>query len=362
MMNTTTRWMLGFAASAALLSAAGCGARNEVADASARKGAPADTALLAAADVAVATRMDLSAGVPVSGPLAPGWRAHVTSPSDDVVQDVLVREGQRVGKGQALARFRMGSVEADAASAHAALKSAAADWERQKNLLKEGAVSERDVEAAEANYRAAAAQDELASRRQLDATVRAPGAGTVTTRSVQSGDRVGKGDPLFVVADTRELEFEATVPSEFVPLVKVGAPVKLSLSGYAEGTISGRVARINSTADPATRQVKVYVTVPNPGSRLVGDLYATGNILVERATGVLAVPAAAIHVEDAGPIVWIVDKDGRAAKRTVKPGLRDGQIDRVQVLSGLAEGDRVVVGPVEGLVSGQPVHVAGKER
>jgi RND family efflux transporter MFP subunit len=361
-MNTTFRWMLGIAAAAALVTAAGCAGKSDVADAQSGKGAPADTALLAAADIAVAAREDLSAGVPVSGPLAPGWRAHVTAALDDVVLEVLVREGQRVRKGQALARFRMGAVEADAASARAALKSASSDWERQKNLLREGAVSERDVESAEAAYRAAAAQAEQAGRQLQDATVRAPGDGTVTTRSVQSGDRVGTGDPLFVVADTRELEFEATVPSEFVPLVKVGAPVQLSLAGYGEGTISGHVARINSTADPATRQVKVYATVPNPGQRLVGDLYATGSILIERAGNVLAVPSAALHRDDAGTVAWVVGADQRAAKRVVKPGLRDERRDRVQVLSGIAEGERVVIGPVEGLTTGQPVHVAGKER
>ncbi len=359
-MNTTLRWTLGMAALAALLAAAGCGGKGDAADA-AHNGAEPDTALLAASDVATAARMDLSVGVPVSGPLAPGWRARVTSPLDDVVQEVLVREGQPVAKGQALARFRMGAVEADAASARASLKSAAADWERQKNLLKEGAVSERDVEAAEAAYRAAAAQAEVATRRLADATVRAPGAGTVTTRSVQSGDRVGTGDPLFVVSDTRELELEATVPSEFVPQVRLGAPVQVSVAGYADGTISGKVARINATADPATRQVKVYATVANPGRRLVGDLYATGTILVERAARVLAVPTSALRREGQATLVWVVGPDGRLARRAVKAGLRDERLDRVQVLSGLAEGERVVTGTAEGLAAGQPVRVSGKE-
>jgi membrane fusion protein, multidrug efflux system len=361
-MNTMSRWMLALAAIAVMGTAAGCGAKGDNANAANGKGAAADTALLAAADVAVAARADLSAGVPVSGPLAPGWRTRVTAPLEDVIQDVLVREGQKVSKGQALARFRMGAVEANAASARAALRSAQADFERQKNLLKEGAVSARDVEAAEAGYRAAAAQDELASRRLQDATVRAPGAGTVTVRSVQSGDRVGMGDPLFEVANTSSLEFEATVPSEFVSLIKVGAPVKLSVTGYAAGSVAGHVARINATADPATRQVQVYASVPNPGGKLVGDVYATGNILVERATNVLAVPSAAIHKDDAGSFAWIVDKDGRAARHVIQAGLSDQTADRVQVLSGLADGDRVIVGPIEGLTAGQPVHVAGKER
>jgi RND family efflux transporter MFP subunit len=343
------------------LGAAGCGAKGESAAAKDAGGAAPDTALLAAADVAVAATADLAAGVPVSGTLTPGWEARITSPLDDVVQDVGVREGQRVSTGQVLGRFRQEGVEAYAASARAALKSATADYERQKNLLQEGAVSERDVESAEAAYRAAQAADEQAGRRLLDATVRAPRAGVVTTRSVQSGDRVGVGDPLFVVADTRSLEFEATVPSEYVPVVRPGAPVSLDVSGFPAGAIRGQVARINSTADEATRQVKVYVTVPNADGRLVGNQFASGNILTARAAHVLAAPGAAIRAAEHGSVTYAI-VNGRVEIRPVRPGLRDEQRGLVQVLEGLRAGDSVIVGPVEGLVNGQPVRVSGKER
>jgi RND family efflux transporter MFP subunit len=359
-MNTSYRWITGTAAAAALIALAGCGGKSDTASAR-QAGAPADTALLAAADLATVARHDLSSGVPVSGTLAPGWQARVTSPLDDVLQDVLVREGQRVTKGQVLGHFRLGSVQADAASAHAQLRSATSDRERQKNLLAEGAVSERDVETAEAAFRAAQALDELASRRLADATLRAPGAGVITSRSVQTGDRVGKGDPLFVVADTRTLEFEATVPSEFIQHVKVGAPVALTASGYTGGTIGGHVARISNTADDATRQVKVYATVPNADGRLVGDLYASGSIVVKQAAHVICVPAASVRSDGSASIVWVLGADGRLAKRTIKPGLRDESHDLVEVLQGIAEGDRVLIGPAEGLSPGQPARVTGKE-
>lgn len=347
----------------AALTLAGCGGKSEKgAKHGAEAGtAPADTALFAATDVAVVAKTDLAAGVPISGTLAPGWRARVTAPLDEVVDAVLVREGQRVAKGQVLARFRMDAVQTAAASAKAQLKSAQADLERQKNLLREGAVSERDVESAEAAYRAAAAADAQASHRYQDASVRAPGSGTVTVRSVQAGDRVGFGDPMFVVADTRELEFEATVPSEFVRLVRVGAPVTLSVTGWEAGSIRGKVARINNTADEATRQVKVYVTVPNAGGQLVGDLFGSGSIVTDRATGVLAVPGAAARTKEGDSSAWVIVK-GRLAKRAVKFGLLDEAHDRIQVLSGLAEGETVVTGPVQGLSDGQPVRVAGKDR
>lgn len=348
----------------AALTLAGCSAGHDK-----KKAAPAaaatttdaaDMALLAPSDVAAAARVDLAAGVPVSGTLQPGWEARVTSPFDDVVEEVLVREGQRVGKGQILARFRSDIVTTSAASAAAALKSAAADFERQKNLLAEGAVSQRDLEAAEAGLRAAEAQDAAARKRLADATVRAPEAGSVTQRSVQSGTRVGAGDPLFVVSNTNELEFEASVPSEFVRLVRPGAMVRLDVTGYEAGAIRGRVARVNAQADAATRQVKVYVNVPNGDGRLVGGLFASGNVVTHEARKVLAVPSAAVRHEGDNHTVWVL-AGGKLEPKPVKVGLRDESRDLIEVLDGLAEGDQVVTGPVEGFTPGRPARVTGKE-
>lgn len=338
--------------------ATGCGSHG-----GSRTGAAADStanaALLASSDLATAARVDLSTGVPVSGTLAPGWQANVTSPFDDVLSDVLVREGQRVGEGEVLARFRDDQVRSNAASAKARLKSAAADYERQKNLLAEGAVSQRDLEAAESAWRAAQADESGASKRLADATVRAPRAGVVTQRSVQSGSRVRVGDPLFIVADTRELEFEASVPSEYVASLHPGSPVRLSVAGFPDGSLRGKVARINAQADAATRQVKVYVNVPNADRRLVGGLFASGNVVTREAKHVLAVPSAAIRHEGDVNAVWVL-ANGRLARKPVHAGLRDEARDLVEVLDGLVEGEQVVIGPVDGFTVGRAAQVAGK--
>jgi membrane fusion protein (multidrug efflux system) len=350
-------------AALAALVAAGCGGasnKKPVAGTPASPEAIADAALLAPTDVAVAARLDLAAGVPVSGTLSAGWEARITSPFDDIVEEVLVREGQVVGKGEVLARFRLESMTTSAASAEAQLKSASADYERQKNLLAEGAVSQRDLEASEARWRAAQAEQAAAAKHLADATVRAPEAGSVTARSVQSGTRVKMGDPMFVVANTHELEFEASIPSEFVRLVRPGAEVKLDVTGYEAGTIRGRVARINAQADAATRQVKVYVNVPNHDGRMVGGLFASGNVVTREARKVLAVPTAAIRREGDATFAWVLAQ-GRLQKKPVKPGLRDESRDLVEVVEGLTEGDQVVTGPVDGFVPGRAARVSGKE-
>src|SRR5262249_3483965 len=182
---------------------------------------------------------------------------------------------------------------ASARSAEAQLKVAAADYERQQNLFKEGAVSQRDVDAAEAAWRSAQATESAATRKSLDTEVRAPVAGVIATRSVEGGDRPGDGDPMFRLVNTSELEFEATVPSEFVPSLHVGSPVRLTVTGFAAGSVQGHVARINAAVDEATRQVKVYVRVPNADGKLVGGLFASGNVVSQESRESPAAPGGA---------------------------------------------------------------------
>lgn len=344
------------AAAVALVAAALAGCGNSAA----RKGADdANVALLTTRDVAVVTRADVATGVPVQGVLEPAVDINIVAPFPEVLDAVLVKEGQAVGRGQVLARFRMASVAPAAAGAEAARRVAAADYTRMQNLFQEGAVAQRDVDAAEAQLKAAEAQAALARKHLDDATVIAPAAGVVARRFVHTGDRVSDGDPLFRLVDTGELEFEANVPTEALGGLRPGAPVALTVSGLRGAQIAGRVARVNATVDAATRQVKIYVTVPNRDRRLAGDMYASGRIVLHEAQGVVAAPASAVQsANGSGLVAWVV-RDGKVERRVVTVGLRDELRDQVEVRSGLAPGETVIVSPMEDLTPGQRVEIAG---
>jgi membrane fusion protein (multidrug efflux system) len=182
----------------------------------------------------------------------------------------------------------------------------------------------------------------------------------IASRAVQGGDRVGDGDPLFRLVNTADLEFEATVPSEYAGRVKVGSPVGLTVAGAGDARIAGEVARVNATADPATRQVKVYVVVHNRDGALVGDLFASGRIVLARVPGALAIPAAGVRGAGDDRYAWVV-KNRRIERRAVTPGLQDEVADRIEIRRGLQAGDTVIVGPVEGLKAGQTVKISGVE-
>ncbi len=321
----------------------------------------ARSAVLGGSDVARAARADLIAGVPVSGTLKPSHQVRIASPIPEVVEAVFVKEGQAVRQGQVLARFRTNALEPSALSAEAQRRKAASDYARMQNLFTEGAVSEQDVENAEVALRSAEANEAQARKGLDEATVRAPMGGVISQRAVDSGNRVKDGDLLFELVNTAELEFEATVPSEYIGNVRPGAPVVLAVTGVTDAGLGGRVARVNATVDPATRQVKVYVTVPNRGGRLAGGLFASGRIVLREVKSAVAVPQAGVRTDAGGRNYVLIVENGRVARRDVTTGAIDEQAALVEITGGLAGGETVIIGPASGLEVGEPVTIAGGE-
>lgn len=337
------------------------GCRGEAGRAETPATAARPAAVLGPNDVWTAQPTDLIAGVPVSGTLEPGVDIRINAPSPEVLDQVLVAEGQAVSKGQVLARLSTDAIAPAAASARAQKRIAQADYERMKSLFQEGAVSQRDVEVAEVALRGAEAGEAAAVRRLEEATIRAPVAGVIAQRLHDAGDRVKDGDQLFRLVNTRELEFEATVPSEYVADVQVGASASLAVTGQDGAGVTARVARVNATADAATRQVKVYVNVPNVGGRIVAGLFASGRVVTHEVKGALAVPAAGVRRDAQGATYVLVVALGKVARRDVTVGVRDEVQGLVEIKTGLQEGDIAVVGPVEGLKVGDLVEIVSRE-
>src|SRR5918998_6199804 len=134
----------------------------------------------------------------------------------------------------------------------------------------------------------------VSAQEQLRKTaVRAPFAGVVSEREVSAGDVVQPGALLYTIVDPSSLQLEATVPAEQLQSLKVGTPVEFTVAGYGARRFQGRIDRINPSVDPATRQVRIYVTIPNRDQGLVAGLFAEGRVESERRRA-LAIPFAAL--------------------------------------------------------------------
>lgn len=351
------------------LALAGCG-KDETAASAAT--APAPAALeLAPVDVARVARVEISGGLPVSGSLQPLRQTTVQARVPADVGAVLVREGERVGAGQVLARLgtqdleaRLRQAEAQLAAAQVDAKLARALAERNKGLYDkkyfpeiEYARSVGDAEAREENVRAQQALVAIARKALGDAEVRAPQAGIIARRYIEPGSSVGMDARLFEVVDLSEMELEVPVPAAEIAAVKVGQRLTFTVTGFGERRFQGSVVRINPVADSGTRAISVYVRVPNPGLELKGGMYARGEISAGPGGAALAVPLDALH-EVAGQGPWLlVLADGKLQQRPVDIAARDARRNLLYLKGGVQEGDTVVVARLTEAAVGRPARL-----
>jgi membrane fusion protein, multidrug efflux system len=320
-------------------------------------------------NIAVAEQRELQSGPAISGSLEPHWSATVRAEVPGAVIRTYAERGERVRSGALLARLDDRAIRDTYLSARAGertAESAAAqsrrDLERTESLVRAGAVAEQaleqqrvalqNAEAALADARARLANAE----KQLRATeVRAPDAGIVSERSVQAGDVVQPGSALFTVVDPSRMKLEAAVPASQLSEIRVGAPVEFTVTGYPDRAFTGRVDRVSPIADPATGQVRITVALPNTAGELVGGLFAEGRVASRSRTGIV-VPESAVDLRGLRPLVRVL-RQGTVARVEVELGLRDEANDRVEVTSGLAAGDTLLLGAAQGIAPGTPVRV-----
>ena len=318
--------------------------------------------------VAVVAVGTLLAGPLISGTLQPQQSATLLAETGGTVTSVRANEGQRVSKGTVLATIddeAAGSAHISARtgvqSAQTAVAMAQRDLERAQMLAGAGAVPKRDVDVARtqlSNARAQLAQAQsmlsTSGERLESQTVRASLTGTVSAKHVSAGDLVTPGAQLFTIVDLSTLQLEASVPSDALASLRIGSPVQFEVRGVT-GALTGTITRIAPTVDPATGQVKIYVSIANERSTLVGGLFAEGSVSTVARTG-LGVPLTAVDETGPSPTVTRLN-NGVAERVAVKLGARNESRGVVEILSGLREGDRVLTGPARTITPGTRVTI-----
>jgi RND family efflux transporter MFP subunit len=214
------------------------------------------------------------------------------------------------------------------------------------------------VDAARAQLAAAESRVRSASSTATDTRVLAPTNGIVEKRLVENGEHVARGASMFTVVRSDVLELAASVPARFASDVKAGQVVRFSADGRR---FDGRVARVSPTVDPATRSLTVYVQVPNESGALKGNTFASGRVIGQSVSDAILVPAPAIRdVPDSAANYVFRIAGGQLARTPVTVGIVDDSRAVTQVLSGLREGDQVVVGNVGTLGDKMKVQIVGE--
>lgn len=291
------------------------------------------------------------------------------------VSQMNVDFGDKVKAGQLLATIEVPELNDELNSASAAEKKAEADYTNANliytrqiavNTQNPNLIAQQDIDTADANRQIAAAEI-AAARADVGkyqtlvsyTQITAPFDGVVTHRYADPGALIQAGTssdtqslPLVRVSDNYLLRLDFPVDVDVVQDIHVGDPVEIQVQSLGNKTFTGTVSRFTHDVDDDTRKMIAEVEVPNPKLGIDPGMYATVALKVENHTNTLAIPTEAV-IAGATPTVFVVNTNNEIEQRPVQLGLETP--DEYEVLSGLDEGDLVVVGNHSEIQTGQKV-------
>ena len=354
-----------------VVAAAALRGRQNAADAAAPSKSAVTVAEFLQDDLTIVEPRVLERSLPLTGSLMPLTEATVKAKVAGELVEVAAREGDSVKQGQMLARIDLTEVQARVAARQADVEAAKAQlvWAEknrgtQKALLDKAFISQNAFDNIQSNFDVAAAKlraadaDLVAARKSLgDAVLVAPFSGIVSLRHAQPGERVALDAKVVSIVDLSRLQLEASVPPAAIGQVKVGQAMSFRVEGFGERGFAGRIERINPAATAGSRSISVYAVIDNREGLLRGGMFAQGALTLSRIEGALAVPASAVREEIGQTYVYAIE-DGLVKRKNVKVGPPD-PAGRVQVLDGLAAGDRIVRVNLGSLREGVAARLAG---
>lgn len=322
-----------------------------------------------AADVQPVQPLDLPVTVTISGALRAVDSAMVKARVAGELQNLSVREGDFVKAGQVLARIepteylaRLKQAQQQAESAKGQLDIARRNFDNNRSLVDQGFISKTALDtsagslaSAQANYQAAQAGADIASKALEDGILRAPIAGQISQRLAQPGERVAVDARIVEIVNGAKLELEAALNPADSLRVRPGQSAVLRIDGSTQ-TLRARVARINPTANSSTRTVTAYLAVENQAGLRQG-LFAQGELSTGNANKVLTVPLDSVRTDKPQPYVQVL-KDGKVEHMPVEITQRgQWQGKTYAAIQGVPQGTPVLAGTLGAVRAGTPAQV-----
>jgi len=287
---------------------------------------------------------------------------HVTPRVRGRVVEVYASIGSALGAGSQLALLdstEIGEARAEYAKAGALLDLAKSNVEREKQLFEQKISPQKDLLTAQADERRAEAEVRMlheklrlyglpdseingANTAPSRYMVRAPGPGVVVEKEITPGEVIEAGRKVFTISDLSTVWILVNIFEKDLARVSKNSAVKIQTDAYPGEIFAGKVAYIGDVVDPQSRTVPLRVAVANPNRRLKPGMFATAEVVTgEASVQAIVIPSLAIQRIDGKPAAFAQREDGSFVKRDLELGRELG--DRVEVKSGLKEGDRVAI-------------------
>jgi len=328
------------------------GTADEAASSGAADEAEKDEVEAIPVETTAVERADLASYISATANLVPETEVQVLAEREGRVARLLVEEGEQVTAGQVLAELAKGDAEIARQKAEVQLKNAELNFSRTSKLVDEGLVSPQDHDKAEMDLGVARQELAQAEWRLEKAQIRAPFTGHLTKRLAQPGQDVRVADELFTVAKFEPLVARIYLAEKDVLDLTEGRPVRIVLKADESIEAPGRIRQISPVVDPATGTVKVTVEALRVPPKVRPGAFVRVDVVRERRAGALVVPKESVVRELQKTYVFVAD-GGSASKRVIDLGIEEGAV--VQALSGVEEGERVIVAGQGALKDGSRV-------
>lgn len=291
--------------------------------------------------------------VEASGAITPWQEAVIGAQVSGLrLAEVSVNVGDRVKRGQILAVFDAELLRSDEARLQASWQQAEANRQRALQLKGSGGISEQEVLQYVTQADVAKAQLQYARLQVRYAQVLAPDDGVITSRNATLGAVSGSGQELFRMIRQGRLEWRGELNAAQLAQIKLGQPIKLALPDGTSAT--ARVRQLAPSLDSQTRLGLVYADI-TPGSAARAGMYAKGSVTLAESTAI-TVPAASVVIRDGRSYVPKITSEQRVVMQSVTTGRR--QDGAVEILVGIAQGERVAVQGAGFLNNGDVVRIA----
>ena len=302
------------------------------------------------AEVRAATPVPVEVALPSRGDIFATYTATATIESDadapvlarvagEVVQ-LLVEEGDFVEAGQILARLDGERLRLEMLSAKADLERVSGELDRYDDLAERGLVSEAMFDGLKYDVDALRAAYKLAKLNYDYSEIRATISGVVSARDIKLGQNITANSVAFRITDKSELVAYLQIPQAELAKFSSGHDASLTVDSMPENRFDATIARISPTIDTRNGTFRATAIIDNAAGDLVPGMFARFTIAYEKHEEALLIPGMAVIEEDDEAAVYVV-ADGAVTRRVVETGIHaDGQ---VEILSGLADGEEVVV-------------------
>jgi HlyD family secretion protein len=335
------------------------------------------------------TRADMSSSIQVVGNLIGAATVEAVAKVSGRLDDVYVRLGDGVTRGQKLAKVedrelleQIKQAEASYEVSQATIRQREADLrlaqtnlERSRNLFDRQIIPKQNYDDADARYAAAVAQVDLAkaqftqSQARLDelkinlsnTTILSPVSGFVGKRTLDPGAWVTPNSSFISLVDIRFVRLVANIVEKELRQMRQGLPAIVEVDAFPGETFKGTVAHIAPILDPATRTAQIEIEIQNPQFRLKPGMYAKVNFNVDHRENTLVVPTASLVDVGGNRGVFFPDKNEQGDVATFKK-IETGLINEklVEVLTGLSEGETVVTTGAGALRQGDRIVLPGQ--